>query len=273
MMDLSIVIVNLNNKKLTLDSIASIKKEGSKIKKEVIVVDNGSDDGSVEALRKLAKKDKDLYLIENDGNYGYAKANNQGAKKAKGKYILLLNNDTLVKKNALGSMVEFAQKTPDAGVVGSRLLNIDGSLQNSCYHFPTILNAIKEYWLGHKGLFEKFAPRGKKPVTVDAVVGASFLMTPKAVKKVGLLDERYFAYFEDIDYCRQTWKVGLKVYYLPESVITHYHGATFKKLASEPERWKKLIPSSKIYHGFVKHYVINTVLWLGQKWQRLLKVK
>ena len=202
-MDLSIVIVNLDNKKLTVECIDSIKKEGSKIKKEIIVVDNGSKDGSVEALRKLKKKDKNFTLIENDGNYGYAKANNQGAKKAKGKYILLLNNDTLVKKNALGSLVEFAEKTPDAGVIGSRLLNIDGSLQSSCYHFPTIVRAIKEYWFGSKGLFEKFAPKGKNPTTVDAVVGAAFLMTPKAVKKVGLLDERYFAYFEDIDYCRQ----------------------------------------------------------------------
>lgn len=270
-MDLSIVIVSLNNKKLTLECIDSIQKEGSKVKKQIIVVDNGSDDGSVEALRELKKKINNFVLVENDGNYGYARANNQGIKKAKGKYILLLNNDTLVKKNALGNLVEFAENTPDAGVIGSRLLNIDGSLQMSCYHFPTITRAIREYWFGAKGYFEKFAPRGKEPVTVDSVVGAAFLMTPKVVKRVGVLDERYFAYFEDIDYCRQTWKAGLKVYYLPESVITHYHGATFKKMATAKDRWKKLIPSSKVYHGLVKHYVITGVLWLGQKWQKLIK--
>jgi len=271
-MKLSIVIVNLNTKDLTVDCIKSIYKQELKFDFEVFVVDNGSNDGSVEALKELQKQKKNYKAIFNKTNTGYAKANNQGLRIAKGKYKLLLNNDTVVHKGALESLIEFAEKTPDAGVVGSRLLNIDGSLQMSCYHFPTITNAIKEYWFGKKGLFEKFAPKGKKPVSVDAVVGAAFLITPKAFKKVGILDERYFAYFEDIDYCRQAWKNGLKVYYLPKSVITHYHGATFKKLASEKDRWKKLIPSSKIYHGFVKHYLINTILWTGQKWQKILSL-
>jgi len=269
-MTLSIITVSLNTKKLTEDCIKSILSEGSQISKEIIVVDNGSSDGSVEAFRGLKKEGK-IELIENSGNFGYAKANNQGIKRSKGKYILLLNNDTLVKKGALGALVDFAKKSPDAGVVGSKLLNVDQTLQSSCYHFPTIGNAIKEYWFGEKGLFEKYAPEGKKPVEVDAVVGAAFLITPQAKRRVGLLDERYFAYFEDIDYCRKTWRAGLKVYYLPSSVITHYHGATFKKLANEKDRWRKLIPSSKIYHGVLMHYVINTILWLGQKWEKIFK--
>jgi GT2 family glycosyltransferase len=269
---LSIVIVNLNTKDLTVGCIRSIEKEAGKLDFEVLLTDNGSTDGSVEVLKKISKEKywkERLTLIFNDNNTGYAKANNQGIKKAKGKYIFLLNNDTIVHKNALQNLVKFADSTPEAGVVGSRLLNIDGTLQMSCYHFPTISNAIKEYWFGRKGYFEKFAPKGKDPVTVDSVVGAAFLITPEAKKRVGILDERYFAYFEDIDYCRQAWKQGLKVYYLPDSVITHYHGATFKKLANENERWKKLIPSSKIYHGTLNHYVINAVLWLGQKWQKI----
>lgn len=273
---LSIVIVNLNTKDLTLGCLRSIQKEGKNLSYEVLLTDNGSTDGSVEALKALKKeafwKNK-LTLIFNKTNTGYGKANNQGIKKAKGKYILLLNNDTVVHKDALQNLIKFAQKTPDAGVVGSKLLNIDGTLQASCFHFPTIKNAIKEYWLGYKGLFDKYAPKTNEPVTVDAVVGAAFLITPPALKKVGMLDERYFAYFEDIDYCRQTWKNGLKVYYLPSSIITHYHGATFKKLASdEAVRWRKLIPSSKIYHGWLKHYVLFFILWLGQKWQRFLKI-
>lgn len=269
----SIVIVNLNTKDLTVGCIRSIEKEIGSIPFEVLLTDNGSNDGSVEAFKKIKDepfwKDK-FTLILNDSNTGYAKANNQGIRKAKGKYIFLLNNDTVVHKNAIQNILEFAENTPDAGVVGSRLLNIDGTLQMSCYHFPTIKNAIKEYWFGVKGLFEKYAPTGKKPVTVDSVVGAAFLITPEAKRRVGILDERYFAYFEDIDYCRQTWKNGLKVYYLPGSVITHYHGATFKKLANESERWKKLIPSSKIYHGLVKHYVLNSILWTGQKFRKLI---
>ena len=271
-MKLSIIIVNLNTKKLTVECIESIYRQNLKFPFEVFVTDNGSDDGSVEALKNIQKQRRNFTAIFNDSNTGYGKANNQGLKLAKGKYKMLLNNDTVIHKNALESLIEFAERTPDAGVIGSKLLNIDGSLQSSCYHFPTIKNAIMEYWLGKKGNFEKFAPKGKKPVTVDAVVGAAFLLTPKAQERVGNLDEKYFAYFEDIDYCRQTWKQGLKVYYLPESVITHYHGATFKKLADQKDRWKKLIPSSKIYHGLIKHYVIHVILWTGQKWQKILSL-
>lgn len=274
-MDLSIVIVNFNTKDLALGCIRSIEKEAKDLSFEVILVDNGSTDDSVEAFKKIKEggfwRNK-LTLILNKDNLGYAKANNQGIKKAWGKYILLLNSDTIVHKDALQNLLHFAKGAPDAGVVGSKLLNIDGTLQMSCYHFPTITNAIKEYWLGKKGLFEKFAPTGKKPVSVDSVVGAAFLITPEAISRVGALDERYFAYFEDIDYCRQVWKKGLKVYYLPDSVITHYHGATFKKLAGEGERWKKLIPGSKIYHGVVRHYILNAILWIGQKCRRNEKI-
>lgn len=269
---LSIIIVNLNTLDLTEGCIKSIYKNPPKFSFEVFVTDNGSNDGSVEMLKKYDKKYKNLTAIFNDSNTGYAKANNQGIRKAKGKYIFLLNNDTIVYKNSLDSLVEFAEKTKDAGVVGSKLLNIDGTLQMSCFNFPTIKNAILEYFFGKKGLFDKFAPKGSKPVTVDSVVGAAFLITPEAKKKVGILDERYFAYFEDIDYCRQTWKNGLKVYYLPDSVITHYHGATFKKLADESQRWRKLIPSSKVYHGLITHYVINSIIWTGQKWQKVLSL-
>lgn len=270
---LSIVIVNTNTKDLTVGCIKSIEEQAKGMKLEVLLTDNGSTDGSVEAFQKILKekywKDK-FTLILNDNNAGYAKANNQGVRKAKGKYILLLNNDTIVHKDSLQNLIKFAEMTPDAGVIGSKLLNIDGTLQMSCFNFPTIKNAILEYYLGKKGLFDKFAPTGNKPTTVDSVVGAVFLMTPKAIKKVGILDERYWAYFEDIDYCRQCWKNNLKVYYLPDSVITHYHGATFKKMANENERWKRLIPSSKVYHGLINHYVINAILWSGQKYQKLL---
>lgn len=272
MVDLSVIIVSFNTKELTIDSIKSIEKEGSKLGLEVIVVDNSSSDGSREALKDF-KTDKFKYAtIFNDSNTGYAKANNQGIKKAEGKYILLLNSDTLVHSGSLSKLVEFAEKTPDAGVVGSKLLNIDGSLQGSCFHFPTIKNAILEYFFGKKGLFDKYAPKGNGPTTVDALVGAAFLITPEAKRKVGILDERYWAYFEDIDYCRQVWKKGLKVYYLPTSVITHYHGASFKKATSDDAtRWRRLIPSSKIYHGLAGHYLINSIIWLGQKWQRLFR--
>lgn len=268
---LSIIIVSYNTQKLTLDAISSVYQEGSNFSKQIIVEDNNSQDGSVEALRHLANEHENFLLIENKENLGFAKANNQGIKKAEGEYILLLNSDTVVKKGALGKLMNFAQETPDAGVVGARLLNKDGSIQEGCYHFPTIGRAISEYWLGKKGHFDKFAPKGDSPVTVDALVGAAFLITPQALKKVGTLDERYFFYFEDIDYCRRVWKAGLKVYYYPGSLIVHLLGASGKKIADPANQWKRLIPSSKIYHGTIKHYLLTIILWLGQKWERLFK--
>lgn len=273
MAELSIIIVNLNNKDLVLDCIDSINKEGSKINLEIVVVDNGSTDGSVAAIRNFKSQIPNFKptIIENDENLGYSKANNQGMEKARGKYILLLNSDTIVKRGALGKLLNFAKRQKDTGVVGPKLLNKDGSLQPSCFRFPNIKNAIREYWLGEEGLFGKYAPKEKEHSEVDSVVGAAFLITPKALEKVGMLDERYFAYFEDIDYCRQTWKSGLKVYYYPGSEIIHYHGATFKKMANADVQWKKLIPSSKIYHGLTKHYMLTAIIWLGQKWTRIVK--
>ena len=273
---LSIIIVGHNNKDLIIDCIKSIQEDTSLKNKEIIVVDNGSTDGSQSAIKKLQKSIPNVTLIENKENLGFAKANNQGIKKARGEYVLLLNSDIIVKKGSLGKLLAFAKKKKDAGVVGPKLLNIDGSLQPSCFRFPTIGNAIREYWLGEKGLFEKYAPKGKKASTVDALVGAAFLMTPAVLEKVGVLDEKYFAYFEDIDYCRNAWKKGLKVYYYPGAEIIHYHGATFKKMAfkkmvKKEDQWRKLIPSSKIYHGVLKHYILFIIMWLGQKWQRLFK--
>jgi len=273
MIKLSIVIANLNTKKLTLECIASIYKQNLPFSFEVIIVDDSSNDGSVEALAKIEKERKNYKFIANKKNSGYTKANNKGLKVAKGEYWLLLNSDTIVKKNALENLMKFADETPDAGVIGSRLYNADGSLQPSCFRFPTIKNAILEYWFGRKGLFEKFAPESEEAVEVNAVVGAVFLITPEAKKRVGMLDERYWAYFEDIDYCRQTWKRGLRVYYLPKSEIIHYHGASFNKLADEKNRWRNLIPSSKIYHGIIKHYILTLVILIGRKWTAFYESK
>jgi GT2 family glycosyltransferase len=273
---LSIVIVNLNTADLTIECLKSIKKTADNLTFEVLLIDNGSDDDSVKKLQHLLKEEyweKKIKLILNPVNNGYASANNQGIKKAEGKYILLLNNDTLVHENSLQNLIKFASSRIDAGVVGSKLLNTDGTLQTSCYNFPSLTNAVKEYWLNQRGLLDGFAPGGSTPVVVEGVVGASFLITPTALEKVGILDERYFAYYEDIDYCRKIWRAGLKVYYLPDSVITHIKGATFKKMSDSQNQWRKLIPGSIIYNGKVKHYLIFFVIWTGQKFKKYFSNK
>ena len=273
-MKLSIIIVSFNTKKLTIKAIRSVFADNSVKRKEVIVVDNASSDGSVEAIKRhpeFSSGSKNLKLVQNDKNLGFSRANNQGIRIAKGKYIFLLNSDTKVKKGALGKLIDFAKSKEDVGVVGARLLNFDGSAQKSCFNFPTIGRAVNQYWRGKSRELEKFAPKGTEFCEVDAVVGAAMLLTPKALEKVGDLDERYFFFYEDLAYCREIYHNGLKVYYLPTAEIVHYHGASGKSLKKSDDQWRRLIPSSKTYHGILKHCIFNFVLWSGQKWQKIRK--
>lgn len=273
-MDLSIIIVNYNTKKLILDCIASIQKEASDLKIEIIVIDNASTDGSIEELSFFEKK-KILKLVKNDINLGFAKANNQGIKFAKGKYILLLNSDTVVKRGVFKKLLDFAKEHPDAGAVVPQLLDPNGTIQASCFNFPTITRAIRQYWLGQKEILNKYIPvtYNFQPITVEIAVMAAFLITPKTLKKVGPLDERYFMFFEDFEYCRQMKKVDLKLYYLPSVQVIHYHGGSGKNLVNESDQWRRLIPSSKIYHGIVGHYLFNFILWSGQRFKKLTSLK
>jgi len=268
-MEVSIIIINWNTKELVLSCVESVYKSISKLSFEVIVVDNGSQDGSVEALKKL--RFKNLKIISNEKNLGFAKANNIGITIAKGKYILLLNSDTEVKKRVIDKMVEFGKGKDDVGVVGAKLLNKDGSLQESVFNLPTLTRVVRQYWFGQKGLLDKLSPKGEQPVEVEAVVGAALLITPRARKEVGILSEKYFMYFEDLDYCRRVRKAGMKVYFLPSAEIYHYHGASGRKIINNGEQWRRLVPSSKAYHGAIQHYLIWYVMWTGQKFGKLVK--
>ena len=254
--------IALTNKKLLLESPASAPL--------VLASASGGAAGGVrsDAWLLFRRCNITIKTIFNKTNLGFARANNQGIRIAKGKYILLLNSDTIIKKGALERLVDFAEKHSEAGVIAPRLLNSDGTIQPSCFHFPTPWRAIQEFWLGKKGAFLKYAPSEKKPLLVDAVVGAAFLVTPQARKRVGLLNERYFFYFEDLDYCRRVWRAGLKVYYLPKAEIVHLHGASSKKLVQKPNEW--LIESSKIYHGHWRYYLITAIIRISQIWKKLL---
>ncbi len=255
-MDLSIIIVNFNTKKLVLDCISSIKKNTKKVKYEIIVVDNAS-------TEKIPSS-KDYKLIVNKENKGFAYANNQGIREAKGNYIFLLNSDTIVKEEAIDKLYYFAEKHEEVGVVVPQLLNTDGTTQASVFRLPTITNALGQYFLGRKGILDKYIPEGKEPIEVESAVMAAYLITPQALKKVGKLNEKYFMYFEDLDYSRSINESGLKIYYLPNAQIIHIHGASGGKN-------KYLIDSAKKYHGFVEYYIYTFILWLGQKWDRVFR--
>src|SRR3989304_3394871 len=140
-MDLSIIIISFNTKKITAGCVNSIIKSKPKVQYEIIVVDNGSSDESVAVLEKLPVR-----LVKNSTNVGFAKANNQGIKIAKGKYILLLNSDTKVKNEAIDRLYNFANERSDTGVVGPRLLNSDATSQGSVFKLPTIFRAFRQYF-------------------------------------------------------------------------------------------------------------------------------
>jgi GT2 family glycosyltransferase len=138
------------------------------------------------------------------------------------------------------------------------------------FHLPTAKNAISEFWFGKKDAFSKYTPTANLPIGVEAVVGGAMLISKEVIEKVGLFDERYFMYFEDLDYCRRARKAGFKVWYLPGVKIIHEHGASGHNLAEEKNQWRRLVPSSKVYHGILKHYMINLILWSGQKVRKIL---
>lgn len=264
----SIVIVNYNTGEFLTRCISSIRESSLSLPYEILIVDNASTDESLVKIKKHTLGQQKLKVIENTENLGFARAVNQGITLAKGEYILLLNPDTEIKKGSVEKLVEFAKANSDAGVVGAKLLNPDASVQPSVFRFPTLWRAFQEFWLSRR-VYSKYAPQVSDPTEIDAVVGAAFLITPEARKRAGLLNERYFMYFEDLDYCQRVKNAGLKVYYLPEAQVVHYHGVSGRGIAPDREQWKRLIPSSKIYHGALNRYLINFMIWSGQKWQKI----
>lgn len=254
--EVSVIIVNYNTGRLLRESVESVVRSCPRC--EIVVVDNGSTDRGVGEIRDI----RGIRVVKNTENKGFARANNQGIKEARGEYILLLNPDTQVKEAAMERLVEFAKTHKDVGIVGAKLILGDGATQKSVFRFPTVWRAICEFWFG-QNTYSNYVPSGAGPQVVDAVVGAAFLITPQALQKVGLLDEQYFMYFEDLDYCRRVWSSGLKVYYLPSAEIIHYHGVSGKNIGGE--QWRRLIPGSKIYHGVLGHWLINFIIWTSQK--------
>jgi len=207
-MDLSIIIITLNNKKILEECIGSIKRNTKSISYEIIVVDNGSNDGTRSAIRS---KYPDVILIENTKNLGFSGANNKGLNIAKGRYSVLLNDDTYIKEDAFGKLAAFMDSETGVGICGPKLLNIDGSLQRQ----GSLLSAYK--W------------RSKSPIEVGFVLGACMFIRMAGISKIGLLDENLFFYNDDLDLCKRASKAGFKVVYYPDAEIYHYGGYSSKK--------------------------------------------
>lgn len=223
MVDLSIIIVNWNAKEYLLACVESICDTGVK-GWETIVVDNHSMDGSEKEAKKTFPF---IHLIQNRENLGFAKAVNQGLQKASGRYVLLLNPDTRVKNGAIQQLASFMEGCSDAGIAGAQLLNSDGSKQNSIANFPSLATELLNKSL-LRWLFPKRFP-GKernysKPVEVDSVIGACMMVRRRALDRVGILDEDYFLFLEETDWCYRMKKAGWKVHHVPAAEIYHFQG-------------------------------------------------
>ncbi len=237
-MDVSIVIVNWNTREILRNCLASIYTQAADgIGFEVIVVDNASGDDSGAMVKK---EFPEVVLIQNIINKGFAAANNQGIVVSHGRYVLLLNSDTIVLKDALTSAVAFADRNPEAAAVGCRVLNPDRSLQQTCFMFPSILNMILSTTYLYK-LFPRSRFFGRERMSwwdrsdvreVDVVTGCFMMVRREAIDKVGVMDERFFMYGEETDWCCRFKKAGYKVLFTPFTGIIHYGGQSTRQAAT-----------------------------------------
>ncbi len=237
-MDVSVIIVNWNTKKLLRDCLSSVYEHVGDVDYEIIVIDNASTDGSAEMVKNDFRQ---VILVENPDNRGFATANNQGMAVAKGRYVLLLNSDTVVLDNAIANTVRFSDENPQAAVTGCRVLNPNRTLQRTCFMFPSILNMLLSSTYLYK-LFPKNRFFGREHMTwwdrsdvrqVDVVTGCFMLVRREAIEQVGVMDEQFFMYGEETDWCYRFWKKGWKVMFAPVGEIIHFGGASSKQVKLE----------------------------------------
>jgi len=254
-MKLSIIIICWNDLKVIGDCLRSIFESSPSFPFEVVVSDNGSKDGSVEFIRRNYPM---VRIVENGDNLGFAKGNNAGIRVSNGEYILILNPDTILHPAALQGWLAFADKHPEAGAFGCRVLNPDGSYQNPARPFPTIWREwtaalylrplarisrmfTSDIYTGWDGDTER---------QVDWQSGCCVLFRGDLLKKLGGFDEQFFYHFEEVDLCRRVWNAGFSIVYTPEVTITHLGGQSVGRFpirfALERQRGR--------YRYFHKHF-------------------
>lgn len=269
-MDISVIIVNWNTKKLLNNCLASIYKFTEGIKLEVIVVDNGSEDSSVQMVEKKFPKTK---LILNKDNLGFTKANNQGIKIAKGEYILLLNSDTYLVENSLKKLIDHAKSLKNLGALGPQLLNEDRSNQQSVGFFPHLPQVfwwmsfvddlplgtmLKPYHIDHDAFYQI-------DHEVDWVTGAAILVPRRVVEEIGGLDEEIFMYGEEVDWCWRLKCADFKVFYSPATKIVHIGRGSSGKISQNAivGEFKGLIYFYKKHKGFLALQILHILLKIG----------
>lgn len=230
--ELSVIIVSWNVKNLLERCLASVLAQLPDIPgaSEVLVIDNASSDGSAGLVQE---KFPQVHLIANPSNAGFTIACNQGIAGSSGRYVLLLNPDTELQPGALPLMVDYLREHPEVALLGPQLLNPEGSVQSSRRRFPSLATALVESTPIQWRLFPELPllrhfsyldlPEGEVQ-EVDWVTGACLLIRRETLSQIGLLDERYFMYFEELDWCLRAKRAGWKIMYLPTAKVVHHAG-------------------------------------------------
>jgi len=270
MIDLSICILNWNTKDLTIKCIESIKYNTKKINYEIILVDNGSNDGLYDFVKY---KYPEIILLRNSENLGFSKGNNQALKIFRGRYALLLNSDTEIKDKCLDLMVEYLDNDKDVGIGFCKMYYPDGSLYLNMHNeFPNWRNVLAERSIItelffksklHNFFYRKYYVIDSKKYEEDNDscawgLGAFLMIRRKLLEKIGFIDENFFSFFEEIDYCKRCIEAGWKVKYYHRPVVIHH---TAKSLVQEYPKMTQVWHHSRFYF-FSKHYGIFSMLFL-----------
>lgn len=264
MIDLSIVIVAYKDDDVLRACLMSVAGARG-VTFEVIVVDNANQTSTQATVHDVAP---DATYIANPENRGFAAAVNQGLKLMRGRYALLLNPDTVVPPDAMKRMVEHLDADKEVGIASSLIVYPDGSLQESIRRFPKLCDqllvmlkvphVLPGLWPIKKYMMRDVDPY--KTQDVDSIMGAFMFIRSEVLQKIGLFDERYFIWFEEVDYCKMAVKAGFKVRHYADVTITHHKGHTFNKVGTlRKQKWMRqsLRKYMKKHHGVIPW----TVLW------------
>jgi hypothetical protein len=271
MTPVAVVIVNYNTCELLRPCLATLQSEAPT---ETIVVDNASSDGSAEMVRS----DFPWVLLQaNTTNRGYGAAANQAMAGCTAKYVLLLNSDTRLQPGALESLSAYLDQHPQAAIVGPRIVNLDGTLQPSCYPFPTVLNTLfVNSHLGHvirsvPGLRDRYLPAWSHSHArvVPWVLGAALAIRRQAFESVAGFDEAFFLYYEEVDLCYRLYAAGWQVHFAPVTTVVHVGAASTSQ--QQTDMAVQMVASTMRFYR--KHYSIRRQAQLVSLWRAIMLIR
>lgn len=271
-LDVSVIIINWNTREILCNCLRSVYQQTQDVVYEVIVIDNASSDGSAETVKCEFPQ---VILVENSDNRGFAAANNQGMKIAKGRYVLLLNPDTIVLDGAIQKSVSYADNHADIGVLGCQVWRNENEIQQTCFSFPSIIGLIIQ-----KMSLRRLFPRSwifgwvdygwwdrTSPMDVDVVSGMYMLVRREVIEFVGLMDEDYFVYAEETDWCHRIKKAGWRCAFTPVARIIHLDGGNKSTDLVKVKMYVQMQKSILIFYkkrcGFVSWRIAKLIITIS----------